>query len=91
MSKPFKFGEKVIVLKAYGNWPEEAPKNRKGRVWQHDRGDDIIGIRFDENVGGHDIHTPGEDVPLGAHCKHGHGWFVEREFVSRIKSKRRST
>jgi len=89
MKKPFKFKERVIVSKE-ASWPNnKAPKNRKGRVWQRDDGDGFaVSVRLDENIGGHDIHTPGHDSGPGVHCKPGHGWNFPREDIRRIKNQK---
>jgi hypothetical protein len=81
MKKPFKFGERVIVLKN-GHEP-----NGPGKIWEYDEGWQLmLGVRFDKKFRGGGIlsvTTPS--------CAKGHGWYVERKYIRRIKTQRRST
>jgi hypothetical protein len=86
MNKPFKFKERVIVSKKYNEWPGWGlvPKVRTGRVWVKDDGSkNYVSIRFDADIGGHDINDPGD----GPRCVYGHGWNVPREYVRRAPKK----
>ena len=80
MPKPFKFKERVIVSKANDEFGPSGP----GKIWEHDDGEkDSLGVRFDKNVGGHDLGLCYEPS-----CLRGHGWYVERQFIRRLPAKK---
>jgi hypothetical protein len=82
MPKPFKFKERVIVSNPLG-LPSEAQKGpHAGRIWElDDMRAEILGVRFDKNVGGHtlSVTTP---------CANGHGWYIKRQFIRRLPAKK---
>ena len=82
MSKPFIFKERVIVSKA-ADWPSDVPKNRNGRIWEHDNGEDaLVGIRFDKSVEGHDLGVG------GPRCPFGYGRYIGRTHIRRLHAKK---
>jgi len=82
MRKLFKFKEQVIVSKANDDWPGgNCPKNRKGRVWEVDDDNNSLAVRFDANIGGHNLSASGKP------CVKGHGWYIERKYIRPILKK----
>ena len=81
VTKPFKFKERVIILKGFDGPLKMFRKNRTARVWRKDNYK-MVAIRFDENINGHDLGNE------GPRCTNGHGWYVERRFIRRLGEKK---
>ena len=73
-NKEFKIGDRVVAVKPVGS---KHMKGVKGTVIGFFN--DLLGIEFDKDIGGHDCSLS------GVSCKNGYGWFCKKDEIKKIK------
>jgi hypothetical protein len=73
----FKVGDRVKALRIVGAIDSKS-EGFLGTVWEAEK-DHSIGVRFDKDIGGHDLEL------YGRRCAMGHGWYVQPHMIKKVR------